>query len=475
MSSFLIRTVAWSAVAIVLGVGVSLAWLNRDSLLGESDPHLDEHNGDYSAADSRVTIRAVKPRPNRGELIQEVNQPVYVQGLYTAALQARVAGTVKAVNKFIGDRVKMGEPLIVIHAPDLEQAAAQKQALVKLAEQQVKAMQAVLVAYQAAAKAAQATVQEKEATIDRAESRRKYTQAVYARIRKLAASNAVEPSLVDERLRELEAAEADLKMSQAALETAKANAEEAGARVQQAKVDVEVTLAKVAVARAEANQAETMLGFATLCAPFDGQVTMRSVDPGAFVQNASTGKSEPLMTVLRSDRVTLVMWVPEREAPFVAVGQEATIRLDALGGKEITAKVTRLSGWLNPDRARDMRVEVDLDNSKLGLRAGMYGTMRIVLRRFEDSTILPASAVFARGGKTLICQVEDGVVKMHRVRVLYEDGVYVSVAKLVKWRDPQTKLESDQEAPLLGTEVIVRSGQGELRDGQEVQVNLMEN
>ena len=171
MSSFLIRTVAWSAVAIVLGVGVSLAWLNRDSLLGESDPHLDEHNGDYSAADSRVTIRAVKPRPNRGELIQEVNQPVYVQGLYTAALQARVAGTVKAVNKFIGDRVKMGEPLIVIHAPDLEQAAAQKQALVKLAEQQVKAMQAVLVAYQAAAKAAQATVQEKEATIDRGSGR----------------------------------------------------------------------------------------------------------------------------------------------------------------------------------------------------------------------------------------------------------------------------------------------------------------
>jgi hypothetical protein len=118
---------------------------------------------------------------------------------------------------------------------------------------------------------------------------------------------------------------------------------------------------------------------------------------------------------------------------------------------------------------------VDLDNSKFCLRVGMYGTMRIVLRRFGDSTILPASAVFARGGKTLICQVEEGVVKMHRVRVLYEDGVYVSVAKLVKWRDPQTKLESDQEAPLLGTEIIVRSGQGELRDGQEVQVNLMEN
>jgi multidrug efflux pump subunit AcrA (membrane-fusion protein) len=202
---------------------------------------------------------------------------------------------------------------------------------------------------------------------------------------------------------------------------------------------------------------------------------MRMVDPGAFVQNASTGKTEPLMTLLRSDRVTLVMWIPEREAPFVAVGQEATIRLDALGGKEITAKVTRLSGWLNPDRARDMRVEVDLDNTKLGLRVGMYGTMRIVLRRFEEATILPASAVFARGGKTLLCQVEDGVVKMHRVRVLYEDGVHVSVAKLVKWRDPQTKLEADQEAPLLGHELIVRSGQGELRDGQAVEVNVMED
>jgi hypothetical protein len=58
--------------------------------------------------------------------------------------------------------------------------------------------------------------------------------------------------------------------------------------------------------------------------------------------------------------------------------------------------------------------------------------------------------------------------------VLFEDGVRVIVTKLVKERDAKTGLEVDREHELTGDEAIVRSGQGELRDGQEVDVRMAE-
>lgn len=459
--------------ALVVVAAVTWGLISSGALAGSANGHHDVGYDD-DIAGSVVTLRAVKPHRNQSELLHEVMQPAFVQAYHKADLMARVAGTVKAVHKEIGDQIRKGELLLEVDVPDLDQELAQKQAMVYLAEQEARAAQAALVGVQAAAREAAALVTEKLAEVDRTRARHKYAQAVYVRIRKLAADSAVEPSLVDERLRNLEAAEAEVKSAAAAVNTTRANVEESDAKVQQAKIDVEVKAARVKVARADEAKARAMLELSKIRAPFDGLVVKRDVDPGSFVQDASSGRGSPLLSVIRTDRVTLVMWVPEREAPLVQSGQEATIRLDALRGKEITSAVTRFSQWLNPDRARDMRVEVDLDNTTLGLRVGMYGSMRIVLQQFDKAWLLPASAVFVRGGQTLICEVVDGHAKMRRVRVLYEDGIKVLVAKLEKRADLVTHQEVDVESSLTGDEVIVRSGQGELRDGQEVRVSLSE-
>src|SRR5262249_50708638 len=84
--------------------------------------------------------------------------------------------------------------------------------------------------------------------------------------------------------------------------------------------------------------------------------------PGSLVQNASTGQqAAPLLTLVRSDIVTVVMRVPDNAAPYVRPGTEAIIRIDELPGVLIKARVTRREPSIQ-NRDRRMRVEVDLFN-----------------------------------------------------------------------------------------------------------------
>src|SRR5262249_7377276 len=125
------------------------------------------------------------------------------------------------------------------------------------------------------------------------------------------------------------------------MEAARANLEAFKAKVEAAKVDVDVKKARIAVAQAERAKAQAMVDFAKIRAPFDGVIAARGVDKGAyvdkgaFVQDASTGHPMPLLTLVRMDKVTMVMWVPEKDAPYVNKDTEAVVHLDALGEPEI--------------------------------------------------------------------------------------------------------------------------------------------
>src|SRR5260370_40143254 len=102
----------------------------------------------------------------------------------------------------------------------------------------------------------------------------------------------------------------------------------------------------------------------------------------------------------------------------------------ALANRQLQGKVTRLSHSLDPDKSRDMRVEVDVPNPDLVLEPGMYGTMKLVLQKFEQAYLVPASAVFERGGRACIFEVQDGKAHLVPVRVQLEDGVQAKGVKV---------------------------------------------
>ncbi len=429
-----------------------------------------------------IRVATVQPHHAPAGYARTVSQPAYLRGFYQADLMAHVAGPVKYIEKNIGDTVHEGEVLVEIDNPDLVGDVLQKQALVRQAEQDYRAAQAYVPVAQAAAQEARATLT--------------YRHSEYLRIKALAAQDAVDKQVVDEKLRDYQAAQAA--------------AEKAAAQLQAARVDVDVKKSRLGVAHADLDHAKAILGYTKVRAPFNGIIIARHVDPGTFVQNATTGHPTPMLSVVRTDVVTAVMYVPEKDAAYVTKHTRAVLRFDALKDRPIEARVTRLSHWLDPERGRDMRVEVDLLNvagpnygravaralsaqfAPLGangsledialqaarrdfapkpgpLRPGMYGTMTLVLQDLGQSYLVPDGAVFTHDGQTCVLLVEDG--KAHRVpvKIQADDGTQSVILRGVTQVDPHTGGKEMVWKPLTGKEQIVRSGQGEITDGQTVQ------
>ena len=104
---------------------------------------------------------------------------------------------------------------------------------------------------------------------------------------------------------------------------------------------------------------------------------------------------------------------------------------------------------------------------------GMYGSMELVLQKFKNAYLVPTSAITTAGSKTYLLQVKNGVVHRVPVRVQLEDGVQAKVAVLVHEANIATG-EDEVLEELTGEEEIVRSGQGEVADGQDVRPMLVD-
>src|SRR5262249_44352760 len=123
---------------------------------------------------------------------------------------------------------------------------------------------------------------------------------------------------------------------------------------------------------------------------------------------------------------------------------------------------------------RDMRVEVDVKNKEGLLKPGMYGDMKLFLQSFDKAYLVPSGAVFERDGKAYIFEVKDDIAHLVPVHVQLEDGVESKIVKLVRQQNPRTGQAEVVEQELTGDEEILRSGQGEIADGQRVRASLVE-
>ena len=78
-----------------------------------------------------------------------------------------------------------------------------------------------------------------------------------------------------------------------------------------------------------------------------------------------------------------IVSIPERDVPFVDVGNAAELEIDALPGKKWAAKVSRVAGALDP-KTRTMTVEIDLPNPTGQIRSGMYGRATILFEKGKE-------------------------------------------------------------------------------------------
>lgn len=201
---------------------------------------------------------------------------------------------------------------------------------------------------------------------------------------------------------------------------------------------------------AAASRSSLFVGDCTLRAPFDGEIDVRSRDPGAFV-----APGEVVVGVVDRTRVRIVADVPETALGDVAPGREVDVRVLATGAM-IHATITRRAPAADPI-ARTIRIEIDVPNADRAIPVRTTAEILVPASEGEDAISLPLRAARVVGARARVWVVDGDVAHPRTLRVVGEQGDALYVAPQIT---PGTS--------------IVLEGREALGDGTHVHVGRMQ-
>lgn len=189
------------------------------------------------------------------------------------------------------------------------------------------------------------------------------------------------------------------------------------------------------IARAEVRLLRARVQHMTIAAPFDGVVAQRLVEPGNV-----TSRHTHLLTVIDPSQLVTDVNVSELVMPYLALGDRADVRIDALGEKLHPGTIVRIHPAIDP-ATRTGRVEVVLKPVPKGARAGQFS--RVVLSTgASEQLVVPLAALQrdVKGEFVYVYQAADGAVRRTDVasglrladRVEIRDGLERGAQVVVK-------------------------------------------
>ena len=317
-------------------------------------------------ADSVPIATALIAPVTRGDISSTLTVAGEFQPYQEVELHAKVSGYIRKINVDIGDRIKSGQVIATLEVPELTAQVAGSQAEVRHSQSEIAR--------------AQSGVALAEANY----------AAVHAAYTRLSEASKQRPGLVAEQ----------------ELDDSRARDLDAQARINVAKSALEATKEQLGVSQADNQRVQSLKDYSVVTAPFTGVITMRYADVGSLIQagTASNTQSMPVVKVAQSDLLRLRMPVPEEEVPFIKIGGEVSIKLQATG-KTFTGKIIRFTRELTTS-TRTMLAEVDVPNPDLTLSTGMTAETTIVLQAQRNVLTVPAGAVLKGEGQASVLVVD---------------------------------------------------------------------
>ena len=221
-----------------------------------------------------------------------------------APILARADGYLKSRLVDLGDRVRAGQPLAEIDAPELDQQIRQAEAAVEQA---------------------QASLEQAQASLEQGKSNRDLARITAERWKTLAAQGVVSQQDNDQYQAQLAAQNANVQALEKAISAQRSN---------------------VAAAKANLARLQEVQGYRVVKAPFDGVITLRNVDVGALVSTGNT----LLYRIAQTGTLRTYVNVPQANANSIHVGQPAAV--DAL---QFSGPAFPRHGRAHGERARSVQ------------------------------------------------------------------------------------------------------------------------
>ncbi len=163
----------------------------------------------------------------------------------------------------------------------------------------------------------------------------------------------------------------------------------------------------VAAAREALRSVGQLESYLNIYAPFEGIVTTRNLHPGALVGPAS-GQSGtmPIVQIVDTSHLRLVVPVPEAYAGEMQIGQQVTFTVPAFPGQTFHAPIARISHDVDLN-TRTMPVELDIHSTDGRLSPGSFSSVQWPVHRAAPTMFVPVSAVTNDQQRTFVERVRD--------------------------------------------------------------------
>jgi RND family efflux transporter MFP subunit len=333
---------------------------------------IHEHSvAQWTEAQAVPTVAVVMPE--RGVTGLQTVLPGDIQAWYEARIYARVNGYLEKWNDDYGARVKKGDVLAVIDAPDLDAQLA----------------------------AAKANLKSALAQVDVRRAQMEFARSTYIRWRD-------SPKGVVS-VQEQESKKADWGSANAAYEA---------------------SLADVNADRGIVDRLDALEQFKYLVAPFDGVVTERNTDIGALINAGSGGGSAPvLFKVAEVDRMRVYVQVPQAISAGIHEGLAADLMLPQYPERVFHAKVATTARAIDT-AARTLLVELHVDNPDGTLQPGTFAEVHFELPSNPSTVTIPTSAlIFREAGMQVALVGPDNRAELRPVTLGRNLGTEVEVLK----------------------------------------------
>jgi RND family efflux transporter MFP subunit len=306
-----------------------------------------------------------------------VTLPATTSAFSIANMFARASGYIDKRHVDIGDRVKEGQLLAEIVAPELDHQIAQ----------------------------AEATLGQLRAAVEQAQANKNLAQVTWDRDKGLVEKGWVTPQQGDIDRFTLNAREAALGVAQA----------------------------NVAAQQAQLKVLYQQKAYQRVVAPFDGVVTQRNIDVGDLV-HADTTTGTFMFTIMQSNVIRAQVYVPQDSAFGLGRGVDAVVRVPEIPDRVFPGTVARIADALQPG-TRTLLTEVDIPNPDGTLTAGVYCTIELHIPRKTPNLLVPADAIIFNRDGLQVAVIENGTARIRKVSVTRDLGTQVEVGAGVKQGD----------------------------------------
>jgi RND family efflux transporter MFP subunit len=184
--------------------------------------------------------------------------------------------------------------------------------------------------------------------------------------------------------------------------------------------------ATVIVDQAIVNRLEALEAFKHVRAPFDGIVTARNTDIGAYVPS---GSGTQLFRMARISPLRVYVTTPEAFAPLVHVGDQADLTVNQFPARKFAAHVVTTSGAIDPTSKR-LLTELEAPNNRGELTSGAFVQVTLKLRTSTAVTIPAKTLLFEPDGSPAVAVVHpDRTVEIRKIHITQDLGRRVQVAQ----------------------------------------------